>query len=191
MILYIDGVEQPLSDATFKGTTGNMEGSFAVGGPALNVEYDEVRVWNKALAAKVISEWKNYKIGDSHPDKNNLVAYYDFENISGTRVPDLVGNYPAMFESNEAEILLNDLALYEKDDIPTKIENSIVSEPETLQTVVSGGEITLIASVPQNVYIYNLAGRVVLDLRIGTGETVVRDLPKGFYVVNRQKVILR
>ena len=191
MILYIDGVEQPLSDATFKGTTSNMEGSFAVGGPALNVEYDEVRVWNKALAAKVISEWKNYKIGDSHPDKNNLVAYYDFENISGTRVPDLVGNYPAMFESNEAEILLNDLALYEKDDIPTKIENSIVSEPETLQTVVSGGEITLIASVPQNVYIYNLAGRVVLDLRIGTGETVVRDLPKGFYVVNRQKVILR
>lgn len=191
MILYIDGVKQPLSDATFKGTTGNMEGSFAVGGPALNVEYDEVRVWNKALAAKVISEWKNYKIGDSHPDKNNLVAYYDFENISGTRVPDLVGNYPAMFESNEAEILLNDLALYEKDDIPTKIENSIVSEPETLQTVVSGGEITLIASVPQNVYIYNLAGRLVLDLRISAGETVVRDLPKGFYVVNRQKVILR
>ena len=191
MILYIDGVEQPLSDATFKGTTGNMEGSFAVGGPALNVEYDEVRVWNKALAAKVISEWKNYKIGDSHPDKNNLVVYYDFEDISGTQVPDLAGNYPAMFESNEAEILLNDLALYEKDDIPTKIENSIISEPETLQTVVSGGEITLIASVPQNVYIYNLAGRLVLDLRIGAGETVVRDLPKGFYVVNRQKVILR
>ena len=191
MILYIDGVKQPLSDATFKGTTGNMEGSFAVGGPALNVEYDEVRVWNKALAAKVISEWKNYKIGDSHPDKNNLVAYYDFENISGTQVPDLVGNYPAMFESNEAEILLNDLALYEKDDIPTGIENSIVAEPETLQTVVSGGEITLISSVPQNVYIYNLAGRLVLDLRISAGETVVRDLPKGFYVVNRQKVILR
>ena len=191
MILYIDGVEQSISDATFKGTTGNMEGSFAVGGPALNVQYDEVRIWNKALAAKVISEWKNYKIGDSHPDKNNLVAYYDFENISGTQVPDLVGNYPAMFESNEAEILLNDLALYEKDDIPTEIENSIVAEPETLQTVVSGGEITLIASVPQNVYIYNLAGRLVLDLRISAGETVVRDLPKGFYVVNRQKVILR
>jgi len=191
MILYIDGVKQPLSDATFKGTTGNMEGSFAVGGPALNVQYDEVRVWNKALVAKVISEWKNYKIGDSHPDKNNLVAYYDFENISGTQVPDLVDNYPAMFKSNEAEILLNDLALYEKDDIPTEIENSIVSEPETLQTVVSGGEITLIASVPQNVYIYNLAGRLVLDLRISAGETVVRDLPKGFYVVNRQKVILR
>ena len=150
-----------------------------------------MRVWNKALAAKVISEWKNYKIGDSHPDKNNLVAYYDFENISGTQVPDLVGNYPAMFESNEAEILLNDLALYEKDDIPTGIENSIVAEPETLQTVVSGREITLIASVPQNVCIYNLAGRLVLELRISAGETVVRDLPKGFYIVNRQKIIIR
>ena len=49
MILYIDGVKQPLSDATFKGTTGNMEGSFAVGGPALNVEYDEVRIWVQKL----------------------------------------------------------------------------------------------------------------------------------------------
>jgi hypothetical protein len=25
----------------------------------------------------------------------DLVAYYDFENISGTQVPDLVGNIPA------------------------------------------------------------------------------------------------
>ena len=135
MILYIDGVKQPLSDATFKGTTGNMEGSFAVGGPALNVEYDEVRIWNKAMEAVTIMEWKGCKVLDSHPDKEALAAYYDFQNVSGTEVPDLAGQYPAVFEESEASILDTELAILEKQPEPIAINNGFKLNVEMLISI--------------------------------------------------------
>lgn len=126
IILYIDGIRQAFSNAFFKQTTGDIDASFVLGGASLAC-YDEVRVWNKALDLETISQWKSYKVLDSHPEKANLVAYYDFQNVSGTAVPDLQGAYPATFKTTEAEIKDIDLKIFEEVGEMT-IESSMVSQ---------------------------------------------------------------
>ncbi len=191
MILYIDGVRQMISNATFKGTTGDITASFALGGPALNVQYDEVRVWNKALSETNINGWLNYKVNHLHPDVNSLVAYYDFENVEDNQVADLQNNYPAVFKSGEAEVILNDLQLYEKEDDPTGINEVVDAEENTLRVVAFDGGVELISAIPQTVYVYNMSGSVVRVLQMEKESTFIGDLPKGFYVINKQKVIIR
>lgn len=126
IILYIDGIRQAFSNAFFKQTTGDIDAPFVLGGASLAC-YDEVRVWNKALDLETISQWKSYKVLDSHPEKANLVAYYDFQNVSGTTVPDLQGAYPATFKTTEAEIKDIDLKIFEEVGEMT-IESSMVSQ---------------------------------------------------------------
>ena len=192
MILYIDGVRQLISNATFKSTTGNIDAPFAVGGPALNVEYDEIRIWNKVLSETVINEWVSYRLNDSHPEKESLVAYYDFEDVSDNQVADRQGNYPATFKSGEGEIRLNDLQLFEKENLPTAIEERQAHSDCTLQIITAGGEVRLKGLVSQTVSVYNLSGALVRTLQIDKDEEVtLSDLPRGFYIVNRQKIIIK
>lgn len=113
IILYIDGIKQPFGNAFFKPTTGVIDAPFAVGGPSVAC-YDEVRIWNKSLSLETLSAWKSYKVLDTHPEKANLVAYYDFQNVSGTNVPDKKGTYPATFKADEAEIKDIELKIYEE-----------------------------------------------------------------------------
>ena len=126
IILYIDGIRQAFSNAFFKPTTGDIDASFVLGGASLAC-YDEVRIWNKALDLETISKWKSYKVLDSHPEKANLVAYYDFQNVSETTVPDLQGAYPATFKTTEAEIKDIDLKIFEEVGEMT-IESAMVSQ---------------------------------------------------------------
>lgn len=126
IILYIDGIRQAFSNSFFKQTTGEIDAPFVLGSPSLAC-YDEVRIWNKALDLETISKWKSYKVLDSHPDKASLVAYYDFQNVSGTTVPDLQGAYPATFKTTEAEIKDIDLKIFEEVGEMT-IESAMVSQ---------------------------------------------------------------
>ena len=63
----------------------------------------------------------------SHPDKDALVAYYDFQNVTDTTVPDLKGSYPATFKTSEAEIQDIDLKIFEEVGEMT-IESAMVSQ---------------------------------------------------------------
>ena len=126
IILYIDGIRQAFSNAFFAPTTGDIDASFVLGSPSLAC-YDEVRVWNKSLSLETISKWKSYKVLDTHPDKASLVAYYDFQNVTGTNVPDLQGAYPATFKATEAEVKSIDLKIFEEVGEMT-IESSMVSQ---------------------------------------------------------------
>ncbi|MDX1349824.1 MAG: LamG domain-containing protein, partial [Putridiphycobacter sp.] len=55
------------------GTSGN--GSFDYAG-----KIDEFQIWNAELPAATIANWMNQKITTAHPNYNNLVLYYDFDN---------------------------------------------------------------------------------------------------------------
>ncbi len=191
MTMYIDGIKLPLSNATFKSTTGNIDAPFVVGGPSLNVEYDEIRIWNEALTPNVINDWKNYKIDNFHPNKTNLIVYYDFEDVSNTQVNDRQGNYPAIFKADEAEIKSNDLKLYQKENIPTTIENIITTDNNNLQIISTAKGVKLISTIPQTLHIYNISGILIRSLQINVGTTTITDLPKGLYIVNKQKIIIQ
>lgn len=49
---------------------------------------DEVRIWNKELSQTEIDNWKNINIDNTHPNYNNLVAYYKMDEGSDTILND-------------------------------------------------------------------------------------------------------
>ncbi len=83
--IYIDGVPQTLSfSGTIPASTSSTNTApFMAGGePAccyLNGTIDEVRVWNTALSASTITDWKDKLLGSCHPDIANLVVYWPLD----------------------------------------------------------------------------------------------------------------
>ncbi|MDP6627710.1 MAG: DUF2341 domain-containing protein, partial [Methanopyri archaeon] len=52
---------------------------------------DEVRIWKTALSKATIQEWMSKAVDGEHPDYTNLVAYYQFDEGTGTAVTDSAG----------------------------------------------------------------------------------------------------
>lgn len=63
-------------------------GSNAVGTAFYDGKIDEFQVWNVALDATTIQDWMNRKITATHPNYSNLVAYYCFNEGTGTSIAD-------------------------------------------------------------------------------------------------------
>ena len=55
-------------------------------------EIDDVRIWNKALSASVISDYMHQIVDPNHPDFQNLEAYYRFNTPTGETVSDATAN---------------------------------------------------------------------------------------------------
>lgn len=49
---------------------------------------DEFRIWDKELDQATIQDWINVDIDDTHPNYNNLVAYYKYDEGTGTTTAD-------------------------------------------------------------------------------------------------------
>jgi CshA-type fibril repeat protein len=97
--IYVDGVLQqnkitPNINATSTvSNTGNLFfGTLNNFASFMNAQMDDIRFWNKAMtAAEVLSDKTAIVIGN----EANLLAAWDFENVSGTTVPDISGhNHP-------------------------------------------------------------------------------------------------
>ena len=52
----------------------------------------ELRIFNKELNQTTIGEWMNIRLNNNHPDYNNLVAYYPFNEGSGNNANDNSSN---------------------------------------------------------------------------------------------------
>ncbi|MCB0533908.1 MAG: choice-of-anchor D domain-containing protein [Lewinellaceae bacterium] len=84
--IYVNGVQQTLVfSGTIPTTLGNLPGFFmgSQNGSSqfANNQYDEVRVWNKALSpAEVAANWNQTLMGN----EAGLVAYYTFEDGPGS-----------------------------------------------------------------------------------------------------------
>ncbi len=96
MKLYYDGI---LKDTV--SLTGQIEydsANLTVGNMANQINepwfgyIDEVRIWNSALSASTINDWKDKEINSSHPNYSNLVVYYKFNEGSGQTTSDSSGN---------------------------------------------------------------------------------------------------
>lgn len=53
---------------------------------------DEVKIWDTALTQSEIRDWMCKKITSSHPQYSNLVAYYRFDENTGTTLTDSAGS---------------------------------------------------------------------------------------------------
>ncbi|MDX2248858.1 MAG: LamG-like jellyroll fold domain-containing protein [Bacteroidia bacterium] len=89
--VYYDG--QFVQQKTVSLNTGISE--FRIGdwgGSRFNGKIDEFRIWDKALSASTIADWKNRTIDPSHPDYAHLVGYYPFDEGTGLVTQDESGN---------------------------------------------------------------------------------------------------
>lgn len=50
--------------------------------------YRDIRVWNSALSGEVIAQWAALPVNNSHPNYNNLIAYWKCEDGSGNTLTD-------------------------------------------------------------------------------------------------------
>jgi poly(3-hydroxybutyrate) depolymerase len=85
--VYIDGVQQTLSfsaTAIPANTSNTNAAPFMAGGEPsccyVNGTIDEVRVWNTALSAGTIADWKDKLLGSCHPNAANLIVYWPLDN---------------------------------------------------------------------------------------------------------------
>lgn len=97
--IYVDGIlEQTITTANISASsTVSNEGDLLFGtlsnfASFMNVSLDDIRFWNKAMtAAEVLADKTAIITGN----EANLLAAWDFENVSGITVPDISGrNHP-------------------------------------------------------------------------------------------------
>jgi len=90
--VYVNGSLQTLTfTGTVPATIPSTTSPFKLGGANFEGILDEFRVWNIARTATSIDTYKN-KIILNPAKTRNLVCYYNFDQVSGTNVPDLSYN---------------------------------------------------------------------------------------------------
>ncbi|MBK8491246.1 MAG: T9SS type A sorting domain-containing protein [Saprospirales bacterium] len=94
MNIYLNG--QLWHSGTGKTKPINIQ-SFKLGSAANNTNNyygaaHEVQIWNKALDQSTIQEWMNQPLTPSHPFYGNLMAYYPFDEGTGTTAYDASPN---------------------------------------------------------------------------------------------------
>jgi CshA-type fibril repeat protein len=94
--IYVDGALQQTKTTTNIGGTNTVSnasdlyfGTLNNFASFMNAQMDDIRFWSKAMtAAEVLSDKTAIVIGN----EADLLAAWDFENVSGTTVPDISGN---------------------------------------------------------------------------------------------------
>ncbi len=92
--LYVNGVAQALISNDAYGFTNNTSdkviGSGSSGGQCFPGQLDELRVWNVARTQDQIRDAMHKTLNGN---ETGLVAYYKFDQVSGTTLPDLTANH--------------------------------------------------------------------------------------------------
>ncbi|MEM6347311.1 MAG: LamG-like jellyroll fold domain-containing protein [Bacteroidota bacterium] len=91
MNIYIDGQlwhSGVGKTRTMSGITGFNIGSNRNNAGNYDGYIDEFRVWNTALDGATIQEWMNRSVNSTHPQYNNLVSYFPFDEGEGTQLID-------------------------------------------------------------------------------------------------------
>lgn len=137
--LYSDGVligtEVKIGDIEFS-STSNTIGSNQGGSQFFDGQMDEIRFWSDARTHEEILE-NMFKTLDGSED--NLVAYYDFDQTTGSTLPDLAG-------SNDGTLTNMENADWGTTDWPTFVTNQAIVNPSIGADVTSGASEALTIS---------------------------------------------
>ncbi|MBJ2125184.1 LamG-like jellyroll fold domain-containing protein [Flavobacterium sp. IB48] len=94
--IYVDGVLQQTKTSSNIGGTNTVSntgdlffGTISNFSSYMNAQIDDIRFWSKAMTAAEVLTDKTVAITGT---ETGLIAAWDFENISGTTVPDISGN---------------------------------------------------------------------------------------------------
>lgn len=163
MVGYVNGEEvgrqaapaAPIVDNTddmimFIAPWGNNDAFMAFG------EFDEVRVWNRALSGDEVRENIHRTLTGS---ENGLIAYYDFNEASGNTVNDLTGNgndgtfQGAMSDENRtnSRAVMGDETAGQHEDLRGVWNGVTLSDPRFVST--DNGLSVTASNIPEQDYV--------------------------------------
>ncbi len=94
--LYVDGVLESVGASASQGVNTSTTTKLTVGhgfnNTYFNGNIDEVRIWNTALSATTLYDWKNKAIDATHPNYSNLQLYYPLNEGTGSVITDASTN---------------------------------------------------------------------------------------------------
>ncbi len=91
--IYVDGQLRATNNNTPAFPSGDLTiGSREFGTSNFPGQIDEVRIWESELTTAEIRNWMCRKVTDKHPKYSDLVAYYRFDDTTGTTLTDYSGN---------------------------------------------------------------------------------------------------
>lgn len=174
---------------------------------------DEFRIWDSELTEEAIAEWMNKKVDDTHPNYDNLVAYYDFDNSpsvidkSGNN-RDAMLNTPSMvnfYEGSQAGFQTSDIrpnitfvqGTYTSELDSVMVMDSVMVDPiDILEYEVDGrkfGIVDIYHHFPQGYsYIYDHEGEKLdstwheADVILDNENLVYYEMP--FEIINQYEI---
>ncbi len=104
--LYVDGLQEnqssgtiyasPSGRPTYIGRRATSSGEYFEG------QIDELSVWTAALSQSSLRDWICKKITSSHPNYSDLIAYYNFDEGTGTSLGDSRSSYDGTLTNMDA-----------------------------------------------------------------------------------------
>lgn len=152
--LYINGAYKwAKAIGTFPNVTHTDNKLSSMGSVNLRSTIDEFRIWNKALTFGEISSWKEISLDNTHPSINNLVLYWNFDDVKTPVSPCLHTKYSATLNGN---VEYTELVAFEPED------NFVLKLPQ-------GGEV-----VADSVYATGHEEGLTLEAKIKLEEPVAK-----------------
>lgn len=130
------------------------------------------------------------------PAKDNQLWYFAKDyfwksgNLTSTNVVD-VRPFRAYFTTTDKTAESKAAVVFSSDDVvPTGI-GSVAAGKSSLLLSVGVGTITATASSADTLEVYTLAGQLVTKSNLNAGQTLTVSVPKGVYIVNSVKVVVK
>jgi hypothetical protein len=113
---------------------------------------DEIRLWNVALDDTTIQQWMHRYVDETHPNYDDMISYWTFDEMEGNVAPDLKGD-------NDATMYNMPASAYRASTVPIGESggNFINSEEQTLVgTAGAGFNLTMLveAGLTENIGAY-------------------------------------
>ena len=171
-------------------------GSAVSGGYGYNGQIDEFRVWNIELSSTEINNYMYKSVTAAHPNYSNLLAYYKFNEGTGSVLTDEIGNhngainnYPVWNKKAGEDLFLNFIDLTERPNfkilqgdyvtnvISTVVLDSILNGVNAItEYTVNGSDLVELTTITVyesgNMSIYNESGSVVGNVPVATESTI-------------------
>jgi len=170
----------------FKAEIGSYGGQYDV----MNGNIDELRVWNTDLKLDTIRNWMCKRISQNHPNYNNMISYYNFDEGSGNTLTDLKSDNDGVLSSSLINAWKNSGAYIGDESINTYNQSNIsitgmggdVFSANQISTNINGLHLIKYAGTPNYTNVNSSLNSIGTDYYYGVFKTNSSDTTSSFEI---------
>jgi hypothetical protein len=151
MRLYVNGQLEKTTTVQNGNILYDMASYFSIGAYhddneffVLDGQLDEIRLWDTALSQSQIQDWMHNEMNETHPEIDNLISYWNFNNMKGDSLFDFTNNHLGIIKNQKITSMAASTA-------PVGLQGSFIKRTVPVSTGLEGTQITVtITSTPSN-----------------------------------------